>query len=582
MSGICGYVGPGDPNVLDLMLAAIRYRGDKTHTAYSDNVGLGYRWWGGRPGKAPGVHTDGLHLVACAGTLAPPAANPAAALLERLRAPTPRLDDLDGAFACACWDGKRMTLLRDPFGVRSLYHVRHQGVFYFASELKQLLAVPGLPVEIDLLAVHKYLTFSFVPGEDVPVRGVRRLLPGRVATWDGDRLDVRPYFVLDERLDPELNEPVKAVRFVRKHCRDAVARRLNGEPEVGLYLSGGVDSSGIAWWLKQAGVKVQAFSLDFGEKSVELDQARAVAKQLDMPLTTVKVAGEDVAPVLLDLVWKLDLPFGDPVTGPQYLLGKAAREKGLTAVFNGEGGDQLFGGWTSKPMISAQLYANLYEDDNREDLYLHSYHRFFGLEPQLYSPRFLAELGPLTGQRRRELLQTFLHSEHAATFLNRVRLADINLKGSQNILPRMERLANAWALDARVPLFDRALAEASFRLPPQMKLHGACEKYVLKLILQKHLPRELVWRRKFGMSVPITDWVLGGLAPAMEALLGPRALAQRGLFRADYVGRLRQGQNEPNETRRRRAGERLWTLAMLEGWLRVFIDGRGQRPGGAR
>ncbi len=230
-------------------------------------------------------------------------------------------------------------------------------------------------------------------------------------------------------------------------------------------------------------------------------------------------------------------------------------------------------------MISAQLYADLYEDDSREEIYLHSYHRFYGREEQLYTPEFQRQVGG-AGQRR-ALLRPYLESGDASSFLNRVRLADISLKGSQNILPRMERLTNAWALDARVPLFDRALAEASFRLPPQLKLHGACEKYVLKLILQKHLPREIVWRRKFGMSVPVTDWVLGGLARTIEDLLGPKALARRGLFRDEYVGRLRLGQNEPGETRRRRIGERLWTLAMLEAWMRVFLDDRGKRPGGA-
>jgi asparagine synthase (glutamine-hydrolysing) len=132
----------------------------------------------------------------------------------------------------------------------------------------------------------------------------------------------------------------------------------------------------------------------------------------------------------------------------------------------------------------------------------------------------------------------------------------------------------------RVPMFDRELAEASFTLPPQLKLHGASEKYVLKLILQRHLPREIVWRRKFGMSVPVTDWVLGPLAGPLEELLGPASLARRGLFRKEYVEPLRQGRNDPSETRRRRIGERLWTLAMLEAWLRVFIDGRGKRPGG--
>jgi asparagine synthase (glutamine-hydrolysing) len=113
-----------------------------------------------------------------------------------------------------------------------------------------------------------------------------------------------------------------------------------------------------------------------------------------------------------------------------------------------------------------------------------------------------------------------------------------------------------------------------------MKLHGACEKYVLKLMLQKQLPKEIVWRRKFGMSVPITDWVLGPLAAQMEDLVGSASLAKRALFRNEFVERLRQGQNQPNETRRRRIGERLWALAMLEAWLRIFIDRRGRRPGG--
>jgi len=580
MSGICGWVGRADPAVLTAMLDAIDYRGDRTDTVVGPDASLGYRWWAGRPGKSPGIHRQGPHWVACAGTLAPPVSSPAAVIIDRLAPGPAGLDTFDGAFAAAWWDdeNKRLTLVRDPFGVRSLYYAEHAGVFYFASELKQILAVPGLPVELHPPAVHKYLTFSFVPGEEVPLRGIRRLLPGRIARRENGRLSVTPYFTLREQIDPALEDRRAAVRYIRRHAREAVARRLNGEPVVGVYLSGGVDSSGVALWLKQAGAAAQAFSLDFGPRSVERDQAEAVARQLEIPLTFVPVGGEDLAPVLPDLVWKLDLPFGDPVTGPQYLLGRAARAAGLSAVFNGEGGDQLFGGWTSKPMIAAELYADLYGEDSRAELYLKSYHRFYGLEETLYTPEFRAAVGG-PGQRR-ALLQPYLQGEAAATFLNRIRLADISLKGSQNILPRAERMANAWALDARVPLFDRALAEASFRLPPQMKLRGACEKYVLKLALQRHLPREIVWRRKFGMSVPVTDWALGPLAPLMEALLGPASLARRGLFRPEYVDRLRRGQNEPHETRRRRVGERLWALAMLEAWMRVFVDGRGRRPGG--
>src|SRR5262245_12090419 len=266
MSGICGFVGAADPALVDAMLAVIDYRGDRTDVVTAPGIGLGYRWWSGRPGKSPGIHRAGTHLVACAGTFAPPVESPAAALAGRLRPGPDGLDLLDGAFAGAWWDGerRRLTLVRDPFGVRSLYHVEHRGVFYFASELKQLLAIPDLPVEADPVALHKYLTFSFVPDEDVPVRGVRRLLPGRVAEWDGQRLAVTPYFTLRESIDPELADRRPAVRAIRRAWRQAVTRRLNGEPEVGLYLSGGIDSSGVAVWLRKAGVAVRAFSLDFG------------------------------------------------------------------------------------------------------------------------------------------------------------------------------------------------------------------------------------------------------------------------------------------------------------------------------
>ena len=580
MSGICGFVGQADPQVVEAMLAAIAYRGDRHEVVSAPGVSIGYRWWSGRPGKAPGIHREGDDVVACAGTFAPPVDSPAAALRSRLVPGPAGLDTLDGAFGAAWWDGaqKRLTLIRDPFGVRSLYYTGHNGVFYFASELKQLLAIPTLPVEADPVALHKYLTFSFVPGEDVPIQGVRRVLPGHVAEYAAGRITTRPYLKLREEIDPRLADRKVATRHIRGRCREAIGRRLTGESEVAVFLSGGIDSSGVTLWLTETGVKVRAFSLDFGDRSVEKSQAQAVADQLQVPLQFVPVNGGDIAAILPDLVWKLDLPFGDPVTGPQYLLARAARDAGFSAVFNGEGGDQLFGGWTSKPMVSAELYADLYGDDTREELYLRSYHRFYGLEDQLYTPEFRARVGG-PGQRR-ALLMPYLQGDLAGTFLNRVRLADIALKGSQNILPRAERMANGHALDLRVPLFDRALAEASFHLPPQLKLHGAVEKYILKRVLQPHLPREIVWRRKYGMSVPITDWVLGPLAPLMEELLGPPSLNRRNLFRSEFVEQLRRGQNEPRETRRRRIGERLWTLAMLEAWLRVFIDGRGRRPGG--
>src|SRR5437867_1778502 len=124
MSGICGFAGAGDPAVIEAMLAAVEYRGDRNDIVALPGVSLGYRWWSGRPGKSPGIHRDGAHLVACAGAFAPPAPSPAAALRSRLAPGSDGLDTLDGAFAAAWWDGdrQRLTLVRDPFGVRSLYY----------------------------------------------------------------------------------------------------------------------------------------------------------------------------------------------------------------------------------------------------------------------------------------------------------------------------------------------------------------------------------------------------------------------------------------------------------------------------
>lgn len=579
MSGLCGWVGEADPRTLDLMLAAIPHRGDSRDTVHLPGMSMGYRWHQRLPGHAQGIYHDGREVSAVAGVITPAVASPAAELRRLLSSGR---DTLDGAFVGASWDvtERRLTLACDPFGVRSVYYTEHKKVLYFATELKQLLAIPGLPRVLDESVIHRYLTFSFVPGEETPIRGIRRLLPRRIAEVSTGRpVSVSQYFELREELDPAMVDRRTAVRRTEALCRTAVAERAFSGDHVGLFLSGGLDSSSVALWLADTGVSVQAISLDFGVPSSELEHAETVAHQLRFPLHRLRVGAGDIAAVMADLVWVLDLPFGDAVTGPQYLLARAAQQHGCTCVFNGEGGDQLFGGWTQKPMLGAELYAGLFGADTREERYLGSYHRFYGLEEALYTPDFRDRSGP-AGQRR-ALLTPYLQGAKADTFAGHIRLADFALKGCQNILPRIERAVGAHGLDVRVPLFDRALAQAAFALPPQLKLHGAVEKYVLKLAVRGRLPRNVVWRRKRGMGVPITEWVLGGLAPAMQALVGRESLARRGLFQSSLVEQLLAGRNLPRETSRRRIGERLWALAMLEAWMRVFIDNGGRRPGGS-
>lgn len=585
MSGICGWVGAADPATLDHMLDSIAHRGDQVARVFPPGAALGYRSWRGRPGQAASILERGRFTVVCAGDLAPGVRCPATAVLDCLESSDPTRNTLDGSFAAAAWDASagRLQIICDPFGLRSIYWVEHRGVVYFASELKQLLAIPDLPIEIDLRAIHSYLTFSFIAGDRLPVGGVRRIPPGHISQLQGGVWSQRRYLRLIETLDPALEADAAASAAIEALGRAAVEARLPTRERIGLYLSGGLDSSAIGCWLRDLGVPVRAYSLDFGEHSVERDEAALAAEALNLPLTFVDASPDAVGPILEDLAWRMDLPFGDGVTGPHYLLAQAASRDGATAVFNGEGGDQLLGGWTNKPMIAAEVYTPTPTVRTRAEAYLHAYHRFYELEAELYTDDFdaavRAELGPAAGDERRELLERELGSPDHVTFMGRLRNTDIAIKGCDNIMPRAERIAGSFGLDVRSPLYDRALAEASFTLNPRHKLRGVCEKPVLKRAMSGRLPDAIVWREKSGMCVPTTDWMLGPLRDLALDLLGPDSITRRGWFRPAFIARLRSGRDLASEFRPRRIGEKLWALVMLELWLRAFIDGRGKTRG---
>jgi asparagine synthase (glutamine-hydrolysing) len=245
---------------------------------------------------------------------------------------------------------------------------------------------------------------------------------------------------------------------------------------------------------------------------------------------------------------------------PLYLLGKAAAQEADT-IFNGEGGDQLFGGWANKPMIAAELHGDAAYD--RLGAYLETYHRFHGFEDQLYTP---AARSTLEGLDAADWVRPYLERHEFTTLLHRLRAANLWLKGAQNIAPRAAQLAEVHGLTMHAPFFDRALTEWSFTLPPEWFLQGACEKYILKRVAERFLPADVVWREKQGMGAPTTDWCLGGLKREVGRWLAPRRIKERGWLDPAYVDRLRHGEDQPGEYRRRRVGERLWALLLLHVW----------------
>ncbi len=474
-------------------------------------------------------------------------------------------DDTEaGCSAAIDHGGGRVTLACDPFGLHSVFTSRRDDTLWFASSLHLLRQFAGTSAEVRLDALHGYLCFSHVPAPATLFAGIEALPAGSRVTLEAgqDREPVETTEIDWCAQEVCFTDEGDALQALRVKVRAAVARQLGDRREVGVFLSGGLDSSLIAAMLVEAGARLRLYTLDFGPPNdSELTAARQAAAYLKQPLTVVPARVRDIARALEGTAAALELPFGDAVTVPLYLLGQAAAQE-VDTVFNGEFGDQLFGGWANKPMIAAELYGA--PDYSREQAYLATFHRFHGLTDGLYTDEMRQAMGdPDVGG----WIGPALASRGSTGLLHLLRSANLRLKGAQNIGPRARQLAEACGLNVRSPFCDRDLADWTFACPPQWFLQGACEKYLLKRAAENYLPAEVVWQEKRGMGVPATAWCTGALRRTISRVLNSRRLKRDGWFRPEAVQALCGGADHPAEFRTRRLGEKLWALLMLHVWL---------------
>jgi len=462
-------------------------------------------------------------------------------------------------------DGGALTLACDPFGLHGVTYTQIGGTFWAASDLRLLQNLPGVSRDLSPAALHGYLCFSYVPTPLTIYAGISALPVGHRLKVTAGGVEEEGISSWREREPLCLSEDAAAGELCAR-LRAAVARRLGRARDVGVFLSGGLDSSLIAALLAETGARVHLFTLDFGPPfDAELPYARQVAAYLARPLHIVPARPAQIRNALEATGAALAQPFGDGVVVPLYLLGQAARAHGLDTVFNGEGGDQLFGGWANKPMIAAELYRPAEGDavNSREATYLATFHRFWGLTKQLYTAQARAAVA---GEDVGAWVRPALEADGFPSLLHRLRATSLWLKGAQNIAPRAVQLGAAHGLRVHMPFFDRGLADWTFGLPPEWFLRGACEKHGLKRVVEAFLPPEIVWREKRGMGVPTTEWCLGPLRREVGRWLSPSRLKRDGWFDAGAVACLRRGEDQPGEFRRRRVGEKLWTLLMFHVW----------------
>jgi asparagine synthase (glutamine-hydrolysing) len=511
------------------------------------------------------------------------------------------VDELRGMFAFALWDGKneRLVLGRDRLGKKPLYYFVDDEKVVFASEPKGIFADPDIPVGVDHVAIHHYLTFGYVPNPGSAFRGVQKVKPAHLVVVEGGTLRTQRYWAL--RYGPKLAiADEDAAERLLAHLREAVRLRMISDVPLGAFLSGGIDSSlVVALMAQQSSRPVKTFSIGFEEETYnELPYARAVAERwkTDHHEFIVKPRAIDVLP---DLVWHYNEPYADSSAIPTYYLAKMTREH-VTVALNGDAGDENFAGYSR---YAAHAVSNRYdmvpgplrrgiaaiagalpemgplrgpyrrarrflaaggEDSGRR--YLRWITLFPGFKERLYTDEFRARMASKDSldvalaaydPRGRDLVDAVLGLD-VATYL------------PDDLLVKVDIATMAHSLEARAPMLDHVLMEFAASLPSHLKLRGLTKKYILKQVARPLLPDAVIDRPKMGFGVPIDHWFRHELRDMTQDLLLSRRALERGIFREAEIRRL----IDQHQSGRWQWHLELWSLLMLEMWFRRFIDER--------
>lgn len=506
---------------------------------------------------------------------------------------------LRGMFAFAIWDKKAESLFiaRDRVGKKPLFYSHTSaGNFVFGSELKTLLTHGEISRDIDDAALDAYLTFGYVPEEFCIFSDAKKLAPGHFLVFKDGKVETQKYWDFDYSSNSEIKSEEEYVEALREKIRDAVKVRLISEVPLGAFLSGGVDSSSIVGLMSQILDKpVKTFSIGFNEDSFnELKYARIAAKHFNTEHHEFTLTPDFVS-IVDDLVWHFDEPFSDSSALPTYMVSKMARDY-VTVVLSGDGGDELFAGYTRyvidrersglgqlpsalrrnvlRPVSSALSHGArgknyLYNASlDATDRYIDSVSQFnTPRRGYLYSADFKAKLNEDFG-RGEELFQFLAASVSTDNQVHRLLYLDSKTYLPGDILTKVDRMSMAASLEARVPLLDHELIEFVVGMPAELKLKGLQTKYIFKKAMEGIVPHEILHREKQGFGVPIGDWINAQLKDRIYSDLTERRTIERGYFDPGYIKTLL----DEHRRGRRDHSHAVWVLWMLELWHRRYVD----------
>ncbi len=517
------------------------------------------------------------------------------------------VDYLRGMFAFAIWDRRRRRLLlaRDRLGVKPLYYFLGSRFLAFASEIKALLAIPSVSREVDPEALDLYFSLRYVPGPRTLFRNILRLQPGHLLVLDENGVRIRKYWDIQYQ-EPDGAPPSALLKRFEELLEESVRLRLIAEVPLGVFLSGGLDSSAVlATMSRTAGDnELKTFSIGYEAAGAEEDEAnelpyaRLAAGAFAADHHEFLASATDFEDFLPSLIWHLDEPLADSSCIPLYFISRQAREY-VTVVLSGEGADEILAGYGIYPRMLALDRAYRWDPAWAARLsswvanltpweVVRRYARLcgvpfearyrgvsFGLNPEVRHRLLGEERVQLADQLLDGIFGDYFRSASNTSILNRMLYADAKVWLPDDLLVKADKMTMANGLELRVPFLDHKLVEFAATLPVDLKLNGN-GKVLLRQAMRGRLPEPILRRSKKGFPTPIAPWLRSSLAGfARQVLLSPDSASARFLDRRGIEQILLE-----HERRRAERSADIWTLLVFELWHSVFID-RRLRPAAA-
>ncbi|HEX6824590.1 MAG TPA: asparagine synthase (glutamine-hydrolyzing) [Candidatus Sulfotelmatobacter sp.] len=514
------------------------------------------------------------------------------------------VEHLRGMFAFAIWDRPKKTLFiaRDRLGIKPLYYRYDGRTLLFGSEIKTILAYPGVHPEFDSSTLAEYLAFGYLSGEHTMYAGIRKLMPGHTLSVDeSGQLQIRQYWDLTINADDGSRSAAFYVSQYREQLEQCVASHLMSDVPLGVFLSGGLDSSAIAaLTTKIRNEPIETFSVGYGEDAFsELPYARSVAEHLRSKHHEVHLSRDEFFQTLPRLIWHEDEPVVWPSSVSLYFVARLARER-VTVVLTGEGSDETLGGYTRyawtllntrmdrvyRTMTPASLRRMLRErlvtSPLSGALKRKLEHTFLGRDgaswPSFYFDNFYSAFSAaeqedlLTPEAAAAAQDAYAASMYqweksSGDLLHRLLYTDIKTYLVE-LLMKQDQMSMAASVESRVPFLDHQLVELTARIPAKHSIDGMAGKSILKAAVKDLLPSSIVYRKKMGFPTPWAYWLEGAtIDHIQEQLTEPRTL-ERGLFRPEAISRI----IAEHRAGYRDHGNRIWRLLNLELWFRVCLE----------